>query len=46
VLVTVGLAVRLRITETPSFDGLKEVARFPLGDAFRVGLPRLAGGRG
>jgi MFS family permease len=41
VLVAIGLAVRLRITETPSFNRLDEVSRFPLRDALRVGLPRL-----
>ncbi|EWM09978.1 major facilitator superfamily transporter [Kutzneria sp. 744] len=45
VLVAIGLAIRLRVTESPSFDRFKahaEVARFPLGDALRVGLARLA----
>ncbi|MER5439440.1 MFS transporter [Streptomyces sp. NPDC002790] len=44
VLVGVGLVVRLRVTESPSFDKAREeqeVARFPLADAMKVGLPRL-----
>ncbi|MFD5725031.1 MULTISPECIES: MFS transporter [unclassified Streptomyces] len=45
VLVGVGLVVRLRVTESPSFDRARredEVVRFPLADALKAGLPRLA----
>ncbi|MFI9627897.1 MFS transporter [Streptomyces sp. NPDC052042] len=44
VLVAVGLLIRLRVTESPSFDRARardEVVRFPLAEAFKVGLPRL-----
>ncbi|MGW1228570.1 MFS transporter [Streptomyces sp. NPDC001478] len=44
VLVGVGLVVRLRVTESPSFDRARqedEVVRFPLAEAVRTGLPRL-----
>ncbi|MYY07075.1 MULTISPECIES: MFS transporter [unclassified Streptomyces] len=45
VLVGVGLVVRLRVTESPSFDRARqedEVVRFPLAEALKTGLPRLA----
>ncbi|NEC65646.1 MFS transporter [Streptomyces sp. SID9727] len=45
VLVGVGLVVRLRVTESPSFDRARqedEVVRFPLAEAMKAGLPRLA----
>ncbi|MEU3216182.1 MFS transporter [Streptomyces sp. NPDC032161] len=45
VLVAVGLLIRLRVTESPSFDRARardEVVRFPLAESFKVGLPRLA----
>lgn len=44
VLVAVGLVIRLRVTESPSFDHALEqgeVVRFPLAEAFKVGFPRL-----
>jgi MFS family permease len=44
VLVAVGLVIRLRVTESPSFHQAREhdeVARFPLADALKAGLPRL-----
>lgn len=44
VLVAIGLVIRLRVTESPSFTGVvanDAVSRFPLRDAFRVGAPRL-----
>nr|WP_078509790.1 MFS transporter [Streptomyces sp. Tu 6176] len=45
VLVGVGLVVRLRVTESPSFDRARqddEVVRFPLAEALKTGMPRLA----
>ncbi|MFF9349719.1 MFS transporter [Streptomyces sp. NPDC014734] len=45
VLVAVGLLIRLRVTESPSFDRARardEVVRFPLAESFKVGFPRLA----
>ncbi|WP_335941179.1 MFS transporter [Streptomyces sp. PTD5-9] len=45
VLVAVGLLIRLRVTESPSFDRARardEVVRFPLAEALKVGFPRLA----
>ncbi|QCQ93464.1 MFS transporter [Rhodococcus sp. SGAir0479] len=45
VLVAIGLVIRLRVTESPSFAGVvadNGVSRFPLRDALRVGFPRLA----
>ncbi|MFI2260911.1 MFS transporter [Streptomyces tubercidicus] len=44
VLVGVGLVVRLRVTESPSFHQAREhdeVVGFPLADALKAGLPRL-----
>ncbi|MGW5383176.1 MFS transporter [Nocardia sp. NPDC003963] len=44
VLVAVGLAVRLRVAESPSFVHAVdqgEVVRFPLAECFKVGAPRL-----
>ncbi|MFE5259687.1 MFS transporter [Streptomyces coelicoflavus] len=44
VLVAVGLLVRLRVTESPSFNRAveqDEVVRFPLAEALRVGYRRL-----
>ncbi|WP_327673354.1 MULTISPECIES: MFS transporter [unclassified Streptomyces] len=43
-LVAVGLIVRLRVSESPSFHRAQEhegTVRFPLADAFKVGAPRL-----
>ncbi|MCL2533315.1 MAG: MHS family MFS transporter [Nocardiaceae bacterium] len=45
VLVAIGLVIRLRVTESPSFTGIlenNEVSRFPLREALDVGFPRLA----
>ncbi|MER5360368.1 MFS transporter [Streptomyces sp. NPDC002785] len=45
VLVAVGLVIRLRVTESPSFDRVlaqDEVVRFPLAESLKVGFPRLA----
>ncbi|WP_340681885.1 MFS transporter [Amycolatopsis coloradensis] len=45
VLVAIGLMIRLRITESPSFAQAArndKVVRFPLGAAFKVGFGRLA----
>lgn len=45
VLVAVGLVVRLRVTESPSFSRVQaqaEVVRFPLGESLKVGFPRLS----
>ncbi|MFJ2231862.1 MFS transporter [Streptomyces halstedii] len=44
VLVAVGLVIRLRVTESPSFNRVLEqddVVRFPLAESFKVGFPRL-----
>ncbi|MBQ0863563.1 MFS transporter [Streptomyces smyrnaeus] len=44
VLVAVGLAIRLRVTESPSFNRVLEqdaVVRFPLAESLKVGFPRL-----
>ncbi|HET6287952.1 MAG TPA: MFS transporter, partial [Amycolatopsis sp.] len=45
VLVAIGLLIRLRITESPSFTQAArddKVVRFPLGAALKVGFARLA----
>lgn len=45
VLVAVGLLIRLRVTESPSFDRARaqnEVVRFPLAESLKVGFPRLS----
>lgn len=45
VLVAVGLVVRLRVTESPSFSRVRaqaEVVRFPLKESLKVGFPRLS----
>ncbi|WP_326764703.1 MHS family MFS transporter [Streptomyces sp. NBC_01591] len=45
VLVAVGLVIRLRVTESPSFDRVRaqdQVVRFPLAESMKVGFPRLA----
>lgn len=45
VLVAVGLVVRLRVTESPSFTRVQaqeEVVRFPLKESLKVGFPRLS----
>lgn len=45
VLVAVGLAIRLKIEESPSFSRVVEqqsVSRFPLREALNVGFPRMA----
>lgn len=45
VLVAVGLVVRLRVTESPSFARVRaqeEVVRFPLKESLKVGFPRLS----
>ncbi|MGY1433902.1 MFS transporter [Streptomyces reniochalinae] len=45
VLVAVGLLVRLRVTESPSFHRARRqdgVVRFPLAESLKVGFPRLA----
>ncbi|WAM18977.1 MFS transporter [Rhodococcus sp. JS3073] len=44
VLVLLGLIVRLRITESPSFANVvdnDEVVKFPLAESLKVGFPRL-----
>ncbi|MFI6581424.1 MFS transporter [Embleya sp. NPDC050493] len=44
ILVAAGLVIRLRVSESPSFNRALEqdhVVRFPLAEAFKVGLPRL-----
>ncbi|WP_082317577.1 MFS transporter [Streptomyces sp. NRRL WC-3549] len=44
VLVAVGLVIRLRVTESPSFNRVLEqdgVVTFPLAESFKVGFPRL-----
>ncbi|GAB2645332.1 MFS transporter [Prescottella soli] len=44
VLVAIGLIIRLRVTESPSFTGIvenNEVSRFPLREALDVGFTRL-----
>ncbi|WFR72511.1 MFS transporter [Prescottella defluvii] len=44
VLVAIGLVIRLRVTESPSFTGIvenNEVSRFPLREALDVGFTRL-----
>lgn len=43
-LVVVGLVIRLRVTESPSFNRVlaqDKVVRFPLAEALKVGYPRL-----
>ncbi|MCX4848984.1 MFS transporter [Streptomyces sp. NBC_00893] len=45
VLVAVGLVIRLKVTESPSFDRVRaqdQVVRFPLAESMKVGFPRLA----
>ncbi|MGW6378498.1 MFS transporter [Rhodococcus sp. NPDC055112] len=45
VLVAIGLLIRLRVTESPSFAGILEkgdVVRFPLKESLKVGFPRLS----
>ncbi|MBP1160999.1 metabolite-proton symporter [Rhodococcus sp. PvR044] len=45
VLVAIGLVIRLRVTESPSFAGILEkgdVVRFPLKESLKVGFPRLS----
>ncbi|MGK4906266.1 MFS transporter [Streptomyces albus] len=45
VLVVIGLAIRLRVTESPSFHRVLEeddVVRFPLAESLKAGFPRLA----
>ncbi|MFG2502879.1 MFS transporter [Streptomyces sp. NPDC048441] len=45
VLVAIGLVIRLRVTESPSFNRVLEqddVVKFPLAEALKVGFPRLA----
>ncbi|SEK52070.1 MFS transporter [Rhodococcus maanshanensis] len=45
VLVAIGLVIRLRVTESPSFAGVLEkgdVVRFPLRESLKVGFPRLS----
>ncbi|GAA2066035.1 MFS transporter [Streptomyces albiaxialis] len=45
VLVAVGLVIRLRVTESPSFHKVlekDEVVRFPLAESLKVGFPRLS----
>jgi metabolite-proton symporter len=45
VLVAVGLLIRLRVTESPSFSRVlaqENVVRFPLLESLKVGFPRLA----
>ncbi|MBM4477963.1 MFS transporter [Rhodococcus hoagii] len=45
VLVAIGLVIRLRVTESPSFTGIVEnnaVSKFPLRESLRVGFPRLS----
>ncbi|MFD0628068.1 MFS transporter [Streptomyces sanglieri] len=42
VLVAVGLVIRLRVTESPSFDRVRaqdQVVRFPLAESMKVGFP-------
>ncbi|WSU97215.1 MHS family MFS transporter [Streptomyces sp. NBC_01023] len=44
VLVAVGLVIRLRVTESPSFHRVLaegEVVRFPLAESLKAGFPRL-----
>jgi metabolite-proton symporter len=44
VLVAVGLVIRLRVTESPSFAKVREqddVVTFPLAESLKVGFPRL-----
>ncbi|AVP66917.1 MFS transporter [Prescottella equi] len=45
VLVAIGLVIRLRVTESPSFTGIVEnnaVSKFPLRESLKVGFPRLS----
>ena len=45
VLVAIGLVIRLRVTESPSFAGIMEkgeVSTFPLRESLKVGFPRLS----
>lgn len=45
VLVAIGLVIRLRVTESPSFTGIIEnnaVSKFPLRESLKVGFPRLS----
>ncbi|GGY94909.1 MFS transporter [Streptomyces nitrosporeus] len=45
VLVAVGLVIRLRVTESPSFSKVlatEDVVKFPLRESLRVGFPRLS----
>ncbi|MCZ4567441.1 MULTISPECIES: MFS transporter [Rhodococcus] len=45
VLVAIGLVIRLRVTESPSFAGIMEkgeIVRFPLRESLKVGFPRLS----
>ncbi|MFC9518533.1 MFS transporter [Nocardiaceae bacterium NPDC056970] len=45
VLVAIGLVIRLRVTESPSFTGIvenNEVSKFPLRESLKVGFPRLS----
>jgi metabolite-proton symporter len=44
VLVAVGLVIRLRVTESPSFEKVRkqdDVVKFPLAESLKVGFPRL-----
>ncbi|OQQ24747.1 MFS transporter [Prescottella equi] len=45
VLVAIGLVIRLRVTESPSFTGIvgnNAVSKFPLRESLKVGFPRLS----